>query len=79
MPLLTGYAQWWEVVVIFIGLAPVPPSRSFVFPGHMVSLIVGMLMVLVGLMLTFVGQGAGRHARLAAEPASRRGTGSRTG
>lgn len=54
IPLLTGYAQWWEIAVIFLGLALVA-FEIFVFPGHMVSLIVGSLMVMGGLVLTFVG------------------------
>src|SRR5207302_9630049 len=53
MPLLTGYAQWWEIAFIFIGLA-LCAFEIFVFPGHMVSLVVGVLMVLVGLVATFV-------------------------
>jgi membrane-bound serine protease (ClpP class) len=53
VPLLTGYAQWWEIVVIFAGLALVA-FEIFVFPGHFVSAIVGALMVIGGLVLTFV-------------------------
>ena len=55
VPLLTGYAQWWEIAFIFIGLA-LCAFEIFVFPGHMVSLIVGTLMVLIGLVSTFVGK-----------------------
>ncbi|HEY8747811.1 MAG TPA: hypothetical protein VIM11_07545 [Tepidisphaeraceae bacterium] len=55
IPLLTGYAQWWEVAVIFIGLGLVA-FEIFVFPGHMVSLIVGTIMVLFGLIMTFTGK-----------------------
>jgi membrane-bound ClpP family serine protease len=55
IPLLTGYAQWWEVAVIFVGLA-LCAFEIFVFPGHMVSLIVGTVMVLFGLILTFSGK-----------------------
>jgi membrane-bound serine protease (ClpP class) len=55
VPLLTGYAQWWEVAVIFIGLGLVA-FEIFVFPGHLVSLVVGTLMVLFGLILTFAGK-----------------------
>jgi membrane-bound serine protease (ClpP class) len=52
-PLLTGYAQWWEILIIFIGLALVA-FEIFVFPGHFVSAIVGVIMVIGGLILTFV-------------------------
>lgn len=54
IPLLTGYAQWWEVVMIVVGLGLIA-FEIFVFPGHLVSLIVGTLMVVGGLLLTFVG------------------------
>ncbi len=52
-PLLTGYAQWWEIVIIFAGLALVA-FEIFVFPGHFVSGVVGAIMVVGGLILTFV-------------------------
>ena len=55
VPLLTGYAQWWEVAVIFIGLG-LCAFEIFVFPGHLVSLIVGSVMVVAGLVLTFAGK-----------------------
>jgi membrane-bound serine protease (ClpP class) len=53
VPLLTGYAQWWEIVIIFAGLALLA-FEIFVFPGHFVSGIVGALMVIGGLIMTFV-------------------------
>jgi len=53
IPLLTGYAQWWEILMIFAGLALVA-FEIFVFPGHFVSGIVGLLMMIGGLVLTFV-------------------------
>lgn len=55
IPLLTGYAQWWEVAAIFVGLG-LCAFEIFVFAGHMVSLIVGTIMVLGGLVLTFAGK-----------------------
>jgi membrane-bound serine protease (ClpP class) len=55
VPLLTGYAQWWEVAVIFGGLA-LCAFEIFVFPGHFVSLILGTLMVVFGLVMTFTGK-----------------------
>lgn len=54
VPLLTGYAQWWEVAAIFVGLG-LCAFEIFVFPGHMVSLILGSIMVVGGLVLTFAG------------------------
>src|SRR6185369_8049836 len=48
IPLLTGYATWWEIGIIFAGLALVA-FEIFVFPGHFVSAIVGMVMVIGGL------------------------------
>jgi membrane-bound serine protease (ClpP class) len=54
VPLVTGYAQWWHLLLIFGGLALVA-FEIFVFPGHMVSAIVGTIMVLGGILLTFVG------------------------
>lgn len=54
VPLLTGYAQWWEIAMIFVGLGLVA-FEIFVFPGHLVSLVVGGVMVLAGLLLTFIG------------------------
>jgi len=55
VPLLTGYAQWWEILVIVSGLA-LCAFEIFVFPGHGVSLAMGLLMIVVGLVLTFVGR-----------------------
>lgn len=56
IPLLTGYATWWEVGAIFIGLG-LCAFEIFVFPGHFVSLILGSLMVVFGLVMTFVPMG----------------------
>ncbi len=59
MPLLTGYAQWWEVLMIFAGVALIA-FEVFVFPGHFVSAALGTFLVMVGLILTFAGtDGAG--------------------
>lgn len=55
VPLLTGYAQWWEILVIVVGLA-LCAFEIFVFPGHGVSLALGLLMIIFGLVLTFVGK-----------------------
>jgi membrane-bound serine protease (ClpP class) len=53
VPLLTGYAQWWEILLIFLGLALIA-FEIFVFPGHLVSLGIGILLLVGGLVLTFV-------------------------
>ena len=55
IPLLTGYAQWWEVMAIFVGLA-LCAFEIFVFPGHMVSLIAGVVLIVLGLVMTFAGK-----------------------
>lgn len=54
IPLLTGYATWLEVLLIFAGLALLA-FEIFVFPGHFVSGVVGILMIIGGLIMTFVG------------------------
>ncbi len=55
VPLLTGFAQWWELILIFIGLA-LCAFEILVFPGHGVSLVLGLIMVVVGLLFTFAGR-----------------------
>jgi membrane-bound serine protease (ClpP class) len=53
VPLLTGYAQWWEIALIFLGLSLLA-FEIFVFPGHFVSGALGLVMIVGGLVLTFV-------------------------
>lgn len=55
VPLMTGYAQWWEIVLVIAGLA-LCAFEVLVFPGHGVSLLLGSMMVLSGLILTFAGR-----------------------
>ena len=55
VPLLTGYAQWWEIVVILIGVALLA-VELFVLPGFGVAGILGLLMLMFGLIMTFVGR-----------------------
>jgi membrane-bound serine protease (ClpP class) len=57
VPLLTGYAQWWEILVIFVGLSLV--AVEIVIPGHFFPGITGGILVLFGLVMTFVPQGNG--------------------
>ena len=54
VPLLTGYAQWWEILVIVIGMALLA-LEIFVIPGFGVTGILGIVMILFGLTMTFVG------------------------
>jgi membrane-bound serine protease (ClpP class) len=55
VPLLTGYAQWWEIIVIVIGVALLA-LELFVLPGFGVPGILGIICILFGLIMTFVGQ-----------------------
>jgi membrane-bound serine protease (ClpP class) len=52
VPLMTGYAQWWEILTIFLGLSLI--AVEIILPGHMVPGFVGGCLVLVGLVMTFV-------------------------
>lgn len=53
VPLLTGYAQWWEIVAILLGLALLA-VEVFVLPGFGVAGITGLLLLLLGFVMTFV-------------------------
>ena len=55
IPLLTGYAQWWEIIVILVGVALLA-LELFVLPGFGAAGILGLLCILFGLIMTFVGQ-----------------------
>jgi membrane-bound serine protease (ClpP class) len=55
VPLLTGYAQWWEVAMILVGLG-LCAFELLVFPGHGVSLVVGSVMMVFGFIATFIGR-----------------------
>jgi len=57
VPLLTGYAQWWEILVIFLGLMLV--SLEIALPGHIFPGVIGGILVLFGLVMTFVPAGFG--------------------
>src|SRR5688572_18368171 len=58
VPVLTGYAQWWEIVVIVLGLVLVA-LELFVIPGFGFAGITGLVLVLGGLVMTFVGNTPG--------------------
>jgi len=53
VPLLTGYAQWWEIVAVLVGLALVA-LEVFVIPGFGFAGISGIILLLFGLTMTFV-------------------------
>jgi membrane-bound serine protease (ClpP class) len=52
VPYLTGYAQWWEILLIFVGLGLV--AFEILLPGHLAPGITGIILVLFGLVMTFV-------------------------
>ena len=52
VPMLTGYAQWWEILLIFMGLLLI--SFEIVLPGHIFPGVIGTALFFVGLILTFV-------------------------
>ncbi|HET6250932.1 MAG TPA: hypothetical protein VFE47_24800 [Tepidisphaeraceae bacterium] len=58
IPMLTGFAQWWELALILVGLG-LCAFELLVFPGHGASLITGLIMILCGLLLTFAGRDVG--------------------
>ena len=58
VPLLTGYAQWWEIVAILIGLCLIA-LELFVIPGFGIAGITGIALLLGGLVMTFVGNAPG--------------------
>ena len=52
-PWLAGMAQWWEIILIMLGLLLVA-AELFVIPGFGVAGILGAVCLLVGLVGTFV-------------------------
>ena len=54
VPLLTGYAQWWEIVAILVGLALLA-VEIFIIPGFGITGFTGIALILFGLVMTFVG------------------------
>jgi membrane-bound serine protease (ClpP class) len=53
VPLLTGYAQWYEILAIVIGIILLA-VELFVLPGFGVTGISGIILILAGLVMTFV-------------------------
>jgi membrane-bound serine protease (ClpP class) len=58
IPLLTGYAQWWEILAIMVGLTLLA-IEIFVIPGFGVTGMLGIILLLGGLVMTFVGNAPG--------------------
>ena len=54
VPLLTGYANWLEVIAILLGLVLLA-VEIFVIPGFGVTGFAGLILIFGGLVLTFVG------------------------
>jgi membrane-bound serine protease (ClpP class) len=55
VPLLTGYAQWWEIIVLHVGVALLA-LEIFVIPGFGVTGVMGIVAILFALIMTFVGK-----------------------
>lgn len=54
VPMLTGYASWLEVTAILIGLVLLA-VEIFVLPGFGAAGVLGLVLLLGGLVMTFVG------------------------
>jgi membrane-bound serine protease (ClpP class) len=59
IPALTGYAQWWEILAILVGIGLLA-IELFVIPGFGVTGITGIAMIVIGLLMTFVAPEPGR-------------------
>jgi membrane-bound serine protease (ClpP class) len=59
VPLLAGYATWWEIGLILGGLALIA-FEVFVFPHTGLMVLAGVVMMAFGLVMTFVGTEPGR-------------------
>ena len=55
VPLMTGYAQWYEIIMVLVGIALIA-IEVFVLPGHMLPGIAGIALVILGILMTFVGR-----------------------
>lgn len=55
-PYLIGMAQWWEVLLIVLGLALIA-VELFVIPGTVIAGVSGAMLLLVGLVGTFITGG----------------------
>lgn len=57
-PYLAGMAQWWEILLVVAGIALIV-VEIFVIPGFGVAGISGIVLILFGLVLTFVPEDPG--------------------
>lgn len=53
VPLLTGYAEWWEVLCVLVGIILLA-MEIFVIPGFGIAGVTGILLIVVGLVMTLV-------------------------
>jgi membrane-bound serine protease (ClpP class) len=53
VPFLAGYAQWWEIVLIVLGLVLLA-IELFVIPGFGFAGISGLVLIMFGFLMTFV-------------------------
>lgn len=53
VPLMTGYAQWWEIILVLLGVVLLA-LEIFVIPGTGIAGIAGVIFILFGLLMTFV-------------------------
>ncbi len=53
IPLLTGYAQWWEIAMVLIGLSLLA-IEVFMVPTMGILAVIGIVLLLGGLVMTFV-------------------------
>ncbi|MFT3786251.1 MAG: ATP-dependent Clp protease proteolytic subunit [Tepidisphaeraceae bacterium] len=53
VPLMTGYAQWYEVAAVLMGIVLIA-VEVFVIPGFGVAGIAGIVLLLGGLLMTFL-------------------------
>ena len=53
VPMMTGYAQWWEITLVLLGIALLA-IEIFVIPGFGITGITGIILLFIGLVMTFV-------------------------
>jgi len=52
IPALTGYAQWWEIVAVLVGIGLLA-VEVFVLPGFGIAGLSGLALIVGGLLMTF--------------------------
>src|SRR5690606_27457066 len=53
VPLLTGHAQWYEILAVLVGVALIA-VELFLLPGFGLAGVSGIILVLAGLTMAFV-------------------------